>query len=214
MALEHRLVVGQSHRLRRKAHLLPRVQILLLRCHRQPVSQPQRPHIRRDGPLTLRVLFQVLHCGPLGVDAPSGPGVALLLDLPQGRPPPLSVLPGDPLHAVIHQQEDHVRRQAQIIVQSQQNTHIRRGEPLPQLFFHLRRQQTEFLAALQPPGNVIPLVAGLFISRLRDLLRCGRQQPQVPQGLLRRLDAALFPSQLSRQRPGLHRSVMPQKRQI
>ena len=113
-----------------------------------------------------------------------------------------------------HQQIDHVRRQAQIVRQSQQHPHIRGGEALAQLLFHLRRQQPEFLAALQTAGDVVPLVAGFFVGRLRDLLRRRGQKPQLPQRQLRRFDPVSVPPQLAGQRPGLHIAVVPQERQI
>ena len=51
------------------------------------------------------------------------PDIALLLDLAHGGQPPLAVLLGVTLDAMIHQQEDHIGGQTEILVQAEKLAH-------------------------------------------------------------------------------------------
>ena len=112
-----------------------------------------------------------------------------------------------------HQKIDHIRGKTQIVVESQQYPHIRRGQPLAQLLLHLRRQRPELVAALQPLRHIGALIHRPLVRRGRGRLQ-GGHQPQVPQRTLRRLDPQPVPPQLSRQRPGLHGAMVPEKGQV
>ena len=57
------------------------------------------------------------------------------------------------------------------------------------------------------------LVVRALVGRLRDGLRRS-DEPQGPEGLLRRFNAAALPAELSRQGPGRHGAVVPQQGQI
>lgn len=66
---------------------------------------------------------------------------------------------------------------------------------------------------LQPLRHVGALIDGPLLRRGGRRLR-GGHQAQLPQGGLRRLDAAAVPPQLPGQGPGRHRALPPQQRQI
>ena len=197
MAPEHGPVVGQGHRLRRKAPVQPLQKILLLRRGGGTVPQLQRTHIRGHPLLALGVLAQVGGGPLLGVQSPAGPGVALLLDLAHGGPAAGAVLAGGALGAVAHQQEDHVRRQAQIVVKAQQHGKVRGGQALAQLPLHLRRQRPEDAVLFKALGDVLALVGGRLLGGLGLTLRLGRaQQLHLPELVLRRGGALSVPVEL------------------
>ena len=208
VALEHGLVVGQGHRLRLESHLLPGVEVLLLRGGRACAPPSAAPACKPAAFLPLGVLFQV--AAAARCRCPSGPRRSLLSQSASCRAGGRAVAPLHPLSTVAHQKIDHIRGKTQIVVESQQYPHIRRGQPLAQLFLHLRRQRrnsslrssrSRHIGALDTPAARPP-----GPGRLQ-----GGHQPQFPQRTLRRLDPQPVPPQLSRQRPGLHGAMVPEK---
>ena len=134
-AAQHGLVVGDGHRLRREAHVLPGGEILLLRRGGQPLRQVQRLHVAGEGPLALGVPAEVGVHGLLAVDAEAGPGVALPLDLPHPGAAAAGAVLGA-LHAVADQLVDHVCGQPQVIAEPQKGRHVRRRQLLAHPLLH------------------------------------------------------------------------------
>ena len=191
LTLEDGLVVGPLDGRVLKAHGGPGEQVLLLAGGGGPVPQPQQGHEPGQG-LPLALAVPDVGGGPVLVhEAQAGPGVALPLDLPQGGPAAGAVALGGPLAAVAHQQEDHVRGQAHIVVQPQQGPHVRGGELLAQLLLHRPGQGPELLP-LQGAGHVGPgVLRGLLPGGGGDRRRGGggglslgqAHQPLALQGL-------------------------------
>ena len=163
LTLENSLVVGRLDDLAVKAHVVPAEQIALLGGGGLPVPQPQQGHQPGQGRPVLVVFVDVSGGGGLVHQAQPRPDKALLLNLPHGQPAAPPALQGGPLHAEPHQQEDHVRRDAQLVVQRQQRRQVRRGQLFPQLVLHRAGQGGE-LGPLHGPGHIGPGV-------LRPLLR-------------------------------------------
>ena len=172
LALHHRLVIGQLQGLVLEPQLLPGEQVLLLAGGGGTVPQPQQAHHPGHGLPAPLVLFNVRGGALLGHQSQPGPGVALLLDLAHGGPAALAVPLGGPLRTEPHQQEHHVRRQPQLVIEPQQDGQVRRGQLLPQLFLHRPGEPRE-LPALQGPGHVGPGV-------LRPLVRGPGERRRVP----------------------------------
>ena len=180
-AFEHGLVVGPLDDLVGKAHALPGQQVFFLAGRGRPVPQAQQAHHPGQGLTAALVLPDIDGGALLGHEPQPGPGVALLLDLAHGGPAALAIPLGGPLRTETHQQEDHVRRKPQLVVQSQQDGNVRGGKLLPQLFLHRAGEPGE-LRALQSPCHVRPGISRLPVRRRRRGRDRGRRGGGLPAG--------------------------------
>ena len=224
LAPQHGPVVGLENDVAVKAHLAPGGQVLLLPRGGLPVLQAQQGHELGNRLPCLLVLLDMGGGAFLVKDPMAGPGVALLLDLAQGGPPPRAVPGGDFLHAEAHQGENHIRRQAQMVIEAQEDLQIRGGELLAQLVLHRAGEAGE-LVPLQGPGHIGPGVLGAAVlppgGRWRLLRRrrgapAGRRhnKTQARQGGQTPAEPLLRPSQLAEQLVVVNAAVTVQHRDI
>ena len=215
LLIKHRALIGQRHRLRREAHVHPLGDVAPLRVHHLALGQVQRAHVGGGLLLPLRPFFQVRGGGGLVEDAQLRPVIALLLDLPQGGTPSLSPLAARPLHAVAHQQIDHVRGHADLVVQPRQNLQVGGAQLLAQLLLRLGDQQAEALVVRQQTGDVLRRVHRTLLRRGgRRVLRRAGQNAQLLQHPLRRVDAQAADGQRPLQLLRGHAPSEPAQRQI
>ena len=111
--------------------------------------------------------------------------IALLLHLPHGGAASFAPLGSGPVHTVAQQQIDHVRRQAQIVVQPCQYLQVCGAQLFAQLLLRLGDQQAEALVVRQQGGDVLCGVNGLFRRRFGAGRLGPRQESQLLQYPLR-----------------------------
>ena len=166
-ALEEGLVVGQLDDRLVKAHPCPGEEIPLLAGARLPVPQTKELHELRQSLAPLLVVLDVGGGALLGHKPQPGPGIALPLNLAEGRPPSGAILLDCPLGAEAHQQEDHICRKPHLVVEAQQCGKVRGGELFPQLPLHGGSERGK-LRPLQRPGHIRPGILHLPLRRLGD----------------------------------------------
>ena len=215
LLIKHRLVVGQCHRLRGEALVHPVGDVALFALHRAAVAQTQHLHIPAHGGAADVPVPQILGGALLIEKAPLRPVVALLLDLAEGGPPSGAVALLGTGDTVAHQQIDHIRRKAQIVIQSRQDLQVRRFQALAQLLLRLRHQHPKAGIAGEEVRQVIRRVHRALLCRLRGLLLRGPvDESQLLQSRLRRMKAQLAPLQSTLQLLRRDTTVRPQQAQI